>query len=83
MDIYLDANATTPVLPQAREAALAAMAGDFGNPSSIHNTGLKARALMDAVRDRRARDQVKSAIERLTGGQRAAPEAEAPAKSTE
>jgi AsmA protein len=38
--------------------------------------------LMDAVRDRRARDQVKSAIERLTG-QRAAPEADPPAKSTE
>jgi AsmA protein len=38
--------------------------------------------LMDAVRDRRARDQVKSAVERLTG-QRAAPEADPPAKSTE
>ncbi|HSI60313.1 MAG TPA: aminotransferase class V-fold PLP-dependent enzyme [Ideonella sp.] len=50
MDIYLDANATTPVLPQARAAALAAMADDFGNPSSAHGTGLKARALMDAVR---------------------------------
>jgi hypothetical protein len=37
---------------------------------------------MDAVRDRRARDAVKSAIERLTGGQRAAPGAEAPAKSS-
>jgi AsmA protein len=35
--------------------------------------------LMDAVRDRRARDAVKSAIDRLTGGgQRAAPDAEAP-----
>ena len=52
MEIYLDANATTPVLAQARAAALAAMAGDFGNPSSIHTTGLKARALMDAVRAR-------------------------------
>ncbi|PTT87309.1 cysteine desulfurase, partial [Pelomonas sp. HMWF004] len=50
MEIYLDANATTPVLPQAREAALAAMAQDFGNPSSTHSTGLKARALMDGVR---------------------------------
>jgi AsmA protein len=39
--------------------------------------------LMDAVRDRRARDAVKSAIDRLTGGQRAAPDAEAPgAKSS-
>src|ERR1700758_1464229 len=44
MEIYLDANATTPVLPQARQAALAAMAEDYGNPSSIHSTGLGARA---------------------------------------
>ncbi|MCA0241145.1 MAG: aminotransferase class V-fold PLP-dependent enzyme [Proteobacteria bacterium] len=50
MEIYLDANATTPVLAQARTAALAAMAQDFGNPSSMHGTGLKARALMEAVR---------------------------------
>lgn len=55
MEIYLDANATTPVLPQAREAALAAMAEDFGNPSSIHSTGLKARAMMDGVRARARR----------------------------
>ncbi|MBB3194484.1 aminotransferase class V-fold PLP-dependent enzyme [Roseateles terrae] len=50
MDIYLDANATTPVLPAAREAALAVMAETFGNPSSIHGAGLKVRALMDEVR---------------------------------
>jgi cysteine desulfurase len=50
MDIYLDANATTPVLPEARTAAMAAMQDDFGNPSSTHGTGLKARALMDGVR---------------------------------
>ncbi len=55
MEIYLDANATTPVLPLAREAAMAAMADDFGNPSSIHSTGLKARALMDGVRARARR----------------------------
>jgi cysteine sulfinate desulfinase/cysteine desulfurase-like protein/glyoxylase-like metal-dependent hydrolase (beta-lactamase superfamily II)/rhodanese-related sulfurtransferase len=55
MEIYLDANATTPVLPEAREAALAAMAEDFGNPSSIHSTGLKARAMMDGVRARARR----------------------------
>jgi len=55
MEIYLDANATTPVLRQAREAAMAAMADDFGNPSSVHSTGLKARALMDGVRARARR----------------------------
>ena len=56
MEIYLDANATTPVLPEARQAALAAMAEDYGNPSSIHSTGLRARSLIDDVRAR-ARDR--------------------------
>jgi cysteine sulfinate desulfinase/cysteine desulfurase-like protein/rhodanese-related sulfurtransferase len=50
LDIYLDANATTPVLPQARAAALAAMTETFGNPSSVHATGLRARDLIDQVR---------------------------------
>ncbi|MET0209484.1 MAG: aminotransferase class V-fold PLP-dependent enzyme [Burkholderiaceae bacterium] len=50
MEIYLDANATTPVLPQARAAAMSAMADAFGNPSSIHGAGLKARAMLDEVR---------------------------------
>lgn len=55
MEIYLDANATTPVLAEARAAAMAAMAEDYGNPSSVHGTGLKARALMDAARARARR----------------------------
>ncbi len=55
MEIYLDANATTPVLPQAAQAAMQALAHDFGNPSSVHSTGLKARALMDAARARAQR----------------------------
>lgn len=55
MEIYLDANATTPVLPQAAQAAMQAMADDFGNPSSVHSTGLKARALIDGVRARAQR----------------------------
>lgn len=50
MEIYLDANATTPVLPQARAAALSVMSDTFGNPSSIHGSGLRARALVDEVR---------------------------------
>lgn len=55
MEIYLDANATTPVLDEARDAALAAMTEDFGNPSSTHSAGLRARALMDGVRARARR----------------------------
>jgi len=50
VEIYLDANATTLVLSQARAAALEAMAENYGNPSSVHTTGLKARALVDSVR---------------------------------
>lgn len=49
-DIYLDANATSPVLPAAAAAAEAAMREGFGNPSSTHATGLRARAMLDEVR---------------------------------
>lgn len=55
MEIYLDANATTPVLPQARAAALAVMADTFGNPSSTHGAGLRAKAMVDEVRARARR----------------------------
>ncbi|WP_144212578.1 aminotransferase class V-fold PLP-dependent enzyme [Shewanella donghaensis] len=48
--IYLDANATTPVLPQAAQASLATMETLFGNPSSSHITGLKAKNLMEQTR---------------------------------
>ena len=49
-DIYLDCNATTPVLPAALAAAQQAMGALFGNPSSSHTTGLQARQRVDAVR---------------------------------
>ena len=51
-ELYLDGNATTAVLPAALHAAVRAMEDCYGNPSSSHATGLKARALMDAVRAR-------------------------------
>jgi cysteine desulfurase len=49
-DIYLDANATTPTLPAAVQAACCAMQEQFGNPSSTHCAGLRARAMMEATR---------------------------------
>ncbi|WP_312515415.1 aminotransferase class V-fold PLP-dependent enzyme [Massilia sp.] len=49
-EIYLDANATSPVLPAAFRAAAAAMADGFGNPSSSHAAGLRARAMREEVR---------------------------------
>jgi cysteine desulfurase len=54
-EIYLDANATSPVLPAAITAAAAAMSDGFGNPSSSHATGLRAKAMLDAVRARACR----------------------------
>ena len=49
-ELYLDANATSPVLPAAAAAANAAMQACFGNPSSSHAAGLRAKALLDATR---------------------------------
>src|SRR6185312_3512487 len=51
--IYMDANATTPVLPEVLEAMQPWFAADFGNASSIHQPGQRARAAVD-----RAREQV-------------------------
>lgn len=49
-EIYLDGNATSPVFPAARDAAMAAMDTLFGNPSSTHASGVRAKAMMDEVR---------------------------------
>lgn len=49
-EIYLDANATSPVLPAAAAAAMAALQECFGNPSSGHASGLRARALREGAR---------------------------------
>ncbi|MGW8390051.1 aminotransferase class V-fold PLP-dependent enzyme [Pseudoduganella sp. HUAS MS19] len=54
-EIYLDGNATTCVLPAAIDAAVQTMRECFGNPSSTHATGLKAKAMMDTVRQRAKR----------------------------
>ncbi|MGE4548016.1 MAG: cysteine desulfurase family protein [Intestinibacillus sp.] len=47
---YLDNSATTPVLPEAAEAALRVMREDFGNPSSQHTLGIHAAGLLKASR---------------------------------
>ncbi len=47
--IYLDHNATTPVIPAAHEAAITAMSV-LGNASSIHTHGRQARLLVEQAR---------------------------------
>jgi cysteine desulfurase len=53
--IYLDYNATTPLLPEALAAMQPYFEAHFGNPSSIHAAGREARAAIDDARDRLAR----------------------------
>jgi cysteine desulfurase len=55
--IYLDYNATAPLRPEAREAALAAME-TTGNPSSVHAEGRATRRIVEEAR---------SDVARLTG----------------
>jgi cysteine desulfurase len=46
---YLDHNASAPLLPEARDAIVAAL-GLTGNPSSVHAHGRTLRALVDEAR---------------------------------
>jgi cysteine desulfurase len=47
---YLDWNATAPLHPEAR-AAIARALDSFGNPSSVHVEGRRARAIVETARD--------------------------------
>lgn len=49
--VYLDHNAATPLSEEAREAMLPWLS-EYGNPSSIHASGRRARAAVDDARDR-------------------------------
>src|SRR3954468_4502533 len=66
--LYLDANATEPLRPEARAAVIAALEAG-GNPSSVHADGRAARRRLEEAREAaaarfgaRARDVV------FTGG---------------
>ncbi len=48
---YLDYNATAPLRPEAREAALMAME-TTGNPSSVHTEGRAARRIVEDARSK-------------------------------
>ena len=50
MTVYLDNAATTRVCPEAAKAAYDAMTEIYGNPSSTHTMGRKAKSLLDTSR---------------------------------
>jgi len=52
--VYLDNNATTPLAPEAFEAMKPFLLEDFGNASSIHAYGQKARAAVEQAREQLA-----------------------------
>jgi cysteine desulfurase len=47
---YLDHNATTPADPAVVDAVVRALVHDFGNPSSVHHFGQRAKAVLDDAR---------------------------------
>jgi cysteine desulfurase len=49
--IYLDNNASTPLLPAAREAMLAHLDAAPGNPASAHAAGRRARRAIEDARE--------------------------------
>lgn len=49
--VYLDNNATTPVLPEVYEAMRPYFSENFGNASSIHSYGQETRAAVENARE--------------------------------
>ncbi|RJQ37665.1 MAG: aminotransferase class V-fold PLP-dependent enzyme [Dehalococcoidia bacterium] len=50
--VYLDNGATTPLLPEVREAMLPYLGDAFGNPSCLHDWGDAAREAVDGAREK-------------------------------
>jgi len=50
--IYLDYNSTTPMEAAVIEEMRRAMADNYGNPSSVHSIGAKAKAALENARER-------------------------------
>ncbi len=51
-EIYLDNNATTKPLPEVREEVYKLLGDEFGNPSSAHSTGERARRHLANAREK-------------------------------
>ncbi len=49
---YLDHAASTPLLPEVTEVMVASMEGEYGNPSSIHAYGRRAKQVVEDAREK-------------------------------
>lgn len=52
---YFDHNATTPLAPEVAQVITEALRSGFGNPSSVHQEGQRARQFLETARRRVAR----------------------------
>jgi len=50
--VYLDHNATSPVLPEVLDSMMPFLTNAYGNPSSAHRLGREAREAVDQARER-------------------------------
>ena len=57
--VYMDHNATTPLAEAVADRMMAVLREEFGNPSSVHHFGQRAKAVVDEAR---------SAVAELIGG---------------
>src|SRR4029453_17331652 len=57
--VYMDHNATTPLAEAVADKMMAVLRDEFGNPSSVHHFGQRAKAVIDEAR---------SAVAELIGG---------------
>ncbi len=48
--IYLDYNATTPVLPEVLETMMPYLTSEWGNPSSTYKFGSKLKTVIETAR---------------------------------
>ena len=55
MRVYFDYNATTPLAPEVRDAIVASLDDIYGNASSVHHFGQRAKAAVDDARSAVAR----------------------------
>ena len=55
MRVYFDHNATTPLDPEVFEVMTRVLGEEFGNPSSVHHFGQRAKAVLDEARSQVAR----------------------------
>ena len=49
-EIYLDNNATTRPYPEVVDAMMEVLGKGFGNPSSAHSTGVRAKGFVENAR---------------------------------